>query len=142
MAKAISFAQVETRDMMVIPAGKYPCKVAELDYNPESERSGQPALNWQFAVQGGDADGRKLFLNTSLQPQSLWNTLRILVALGYSEAEVKAKDWDFEDPVVIEDIKGRDCELTVRHRTFEGVKQPRITRISALSGADGTEAPF
>lgn len=143
MAKVISFADVERRDMEVIPAGKYPCKVTSLEYNPESARSGEPTLNWVWTVQGGDADGRKLFLNTSLQKQSLWNAMRILMALGYTEEEVKSKDWDFEDPAVIEDIIGRDAVLSVRHRVFEGTKQPRITRISAPTGeADAASAPF
>jgi hypothetical protein len=106
MCPAINFAGVESKTFEPLPRARYLSKVSGLEYVPESKRSGEPTLSWEFTVNGGEFNGRKGFLNTSLQPQSLWNTMRILMALGYTEEEVKSREWDFEDPEVIDEISG------------------------------------
>lgn len=125
--------------------GRYPTKVTALEYVEASQRSGEPALAWQFTVQGGEYADRIGFLNTSLQPQARWSTMRILIALGFSEEEIKSRDWDFEDPEVIDSILGRDCIMAIGHQMYEGEKRQRVRRILSAEGVEpGGEAepPF
>ncbi len=144
MGIPVSFEGVESRAFEPLPVARYPAKVTVLEYNPESARSGEPTLAWQFTVQGGEYDGRIGFLNTSLQAQSLWNTLRILLALGFAEEEVKSRVWDFEDPEVIDSILSRDCVIAIGHEMFEGEKRQRVRRVLSAAGdvVKGEEVPF
>ena len=148
MCPAISFQGVEAKTFEPLPKGRYLVKVSAVDYTAESKRSGEPALSWEFTLNGGEFNGRKGFLNTSLQTQSLWNTLRILTSIGYTEDEVKSREWDFEDPEVIEDLIGRDCVIVVRHEKFEGEDRQRISRVlsadklDGVANAEGKDTPF
>ncbi len=143
MGIPISFDGVETRQFEPLPVGRYPAKVASLEYVPESARSGEPALAWQFAVQGGEYDGRIGFLSTSLQKQSLWSTLRILLALGFTEEEVKSREWDFENPEVVDSILLRDCIISIGHEKYEGETRQRVRRVLSAGGVEpGEEVPF
>lgn len=145
MGIPVSFEGVETRAFEPLPVGRYPTKVTVLEYVPESARSGEPTLAWQFTVQGGEYDGRIGFLNTSLQSQSLWNTMRILIALGFTEEEVKSKEWDFEDPEVIDSILNRDCIISIGHQMYEGEKRQRVRRVLSAAGVEPggeAEVPF
>ncbi len=137
MCPAISFQGVESKSFEPLPKGRYLSKVSALEYNAESKRSGEPALSWEFTVTGGEHNNRKGFLNTSLQPQSLWNTMRILMALGYTEDEVKSREWDFEDPEVIDEIIGRDCVIVIRHEKYEGEDRQRVSRVLSSDKLDG-----
>jgi len=140
MGIPVSFGEVEAREFEPLPVGRYPAKITALEYNPESARSGEPALAWQFTVQGGEYDGRIGFLNTSLQQQSLWSTLRILMAIGFSEEEIKSHVWDFEDPEVVDSILNNDCIIAIGHEMYEGQKRQRVRRVLSASGAEaGTE---
>ncbi|MBT9137064.1 MAG: hypothetical protein DDT34_02150 [Firmicutes bacterium] len=143
MGIPVSFEGVETRSFEPLPVARYSCKVTALDYVAESARSGEPSLAWQFTVQGGEYDGRIAFLNTSLQPQSLWSTMRILIALGLAEEEVRSREWDFEDPEVIDLLLGNDCDVVIGHQMYEGEKRQRVRRVLSPSGAEpGTDVPF
>lgn len=137
MCPAISFQGVESKSFEPLPKGRYLSKVSALEYNAESKRSGEPTLAWEFTVTGGEFNNRKGFLNTSLQKQSLWNTMRILMALGYTEDEVKSRDWDFEDPEVIDEIVGRDCVIVIRHEKYEGEDRQRVSRVLSADKLDG-----
>lgn len=144
MGIPVSFDGVEARAFEPLPVARYPAKVTVLEYNPESARSGEPSLAWQFTVQGGEYDGRIGFLNTSLQRQSLWNTLRILLALGFTEEDIKAREWDFENPEVIDSIIGRECIIAIGHEMYEGEKRQRVRRVLSAAGVapGGDEVPF
>ena len=143
----INFGDVETREFEPLPVGKHLSKMTAADFVAESSRSGEPAVAWQFTVDGGEYDSRKGFLNTSLQPQSLWSTQRILLALGMTKEEVDALDWDTEAPDKIQEdldgLLGVACYMTIGHEMFEGVKRQRVRRILSAEGVEGSgEAPF
>jgi hypothetical protein len=137
MCPAITFDGVESKSFDPLPKGRYLSQVSALEYIAESKRSGEPTLAWEFTVMGGEFDKRKGFLNTSLQQQSLWNTMRILTALGYSEDEVKSREWDFEDPEIVEELIGRDCVIVVRHEKYEGEDKQRISRVISADNLSG-----
>jgi len=150
MGIPVSFADVESREFEPLPVGRYPSICTVLEYVAESARSGEPALAWQFTVQGGEYDGRIGFLNTSLQvgdeeagkKDARWATLRVLKALGFSEEDIKAREWDFEDPEVLDEIIGREGVIVIGHEMYEGEKRQRVRRVLPASGEVTEKAPF
>lgn len=149
MGYPVSFEDVESREFEPLPIGRYPSKVTACEYVAESARSGEPTLAWQFTVQGGEYEGRIGFLNTSLQvgnpetgkKDARWATMRVLKALGFTEDELKAREWDFEDPEVMEMILGRDCVISIGHEVYEGEKKQRVRRVFPASVVSEA-APF
>ena len=139
----IDFGGVETREFEPLPTGKHLSKLSSAEYVAESGRSGMPAVAWQFTVTGSEFDGRKAFLNTSLQEQSLWSTQRILVAMGMPKEEVDALDWDTDNPEGIQsdldELLEGSCVINIGHEMFEGTKRQRVRKVLS---AEGIEAPF
>jgi len=133
----IAFAGVESRTFEPLPIARYDAKVTGAQFVPQSQRSEEPMIAWEYTVDGGEYDGRKAFHNTSLQPQSLWSTQRTLMALGLSKEEVDALEWDTEDPEKIQsDLDGyvdeaRECVIAIGHRRFEGEKRQQVRRVLA-----------
>jgi len=81
-------------------------------------------LAWTFEVVAGPYKGRKAFLNTSLQKQSLWTLKRVLRALGYGSEELAGKvDFDPESAI------GRECTIVVSHERYEDVVRQRIRQV-------------
>lgn len=114
--------------------GKRPL-VAEGEYNVEvvavEEREGQnaPYLAWELKVVGGKFDGAKLYHNTSLAPQALWNLRGLLEAIG---VDVPDDDTDMDT----DDFLGKTCGVVIEHETYEGKKQARITDIHPAAEGD------
>jgi len=142
----VNFADVEVREFEPLPVGRHLARVTALDYVAESARSGEPSIAGQYTVEGGEYDGRKAFLNTSLQPQSLWSTQRLLIALGMTKEEVDALDWDTDEPEKIQadldGLLGRPCVIVIGHEMFEGTKRQRVRRVLSAEGIEPVEAPF
>jgi len=146
----INFADAEVREFEPLPTGRHVSKLTAATYVPESKRSGEPAVAWEFTVDGGEFDGRKGFLNTSLQAQSLWSTQRVLMALGMSKEEVNGLDWDTDDPGKIQEdlevLLGSPCIIVIGHEMFEGTKRQRVRRVLSAGGVEveaaGEKAPF
>jgi len=142
----INFGDVEVRNFDPLPVGRHLSKLSSAEYIPESSRSGEPAIAWQFTVTEGEYEGRKAFLNTSLQPQSLWSTQRVLMALGMSKEEMDELDWDTEHPETIqEDISNlleQPCVVVIGHEMYEGTKRQRVRRVLSAEGVESTDTPF
>jgi len=142
------FDDVEVRDFEPLPVGRYPAKTTVVEYVAESARSGEPALAWQLTVQGGEYEGRIGFLNTSLQvgdeetgkKDARWATQRVLLALGFTKEELDAKEWDWEDPEVMDSLLDRDCIIVIGHEMYEGEKRQRVRRVLPAEG--DSEPPF
>jgi len=137
----LNFSEVEVRDFEPLPRARYMSKMTQAEYVPESKRSGEPAIAWEFTVNGGEFNNRKGFLNTSLQEQSLWSTQRILMALGMDKEAVDNLDWDTDDPDTIQstlnDLVGADCVIVIRHEKFEGENRQRVSRVLAADQTQG-----
>jgi len=142
----IDFGGVEVREFEPLPAGRHLSKLSSVEFVAESSRSGEPAVAWQFTVDGGEYDGRKAFLNTSLQSQSLWSTQRVLMALGMDKEEIDGLDWDTDDPAGIQsdldELLERSCVIVIGHEMFEGVKRQRVRRVLSAEGVEKEEVPF
>lgn len=149
MGIPVSFEGVESREFEPLPVGRYSAISSVCEYVAQSARSGEPTLAWQFLVQGGEYDGRIGFLNTSLQvgdeatgkKDARWATMRVLTALGFTGEEIKAREWDFEDPEVIDMVLNKECIIVVSHEMFEGEKRQRVRRVLPVKGV-AEAAPF
>lgn len=137
MGILIDFAGIEAREFEPLPVGRYPAKVSNCQYVEKSARSGEPSVAWEFTLEGGEYDGRKGFLNTSLQPQARWSTKRTLLALGVPEEELEAK-FDFNP----DDMIDRDCVIVVGHEMYEGEKRQRVRRVLSADALSTAETPF
>lgn len=120
------FTGVEAKEFDPLPKGKYPVVVTAAPIN-EGQESGEAYIAWEFTVQGGDYDGRKAWLNTSLQPQALWSTKRVLLALGVPEEEVEGEIDDMEE--FLEGVIGSEGVIVVAHRKYQGETQQDVKRV-------------
>src|SRR5690606_24905164 len=87
------------------------------DVTPEvSTRSEKPYLAWKFRTVDGS---HRLYHNTSLQPQALFNLKQVLVALGVEVPQSVMK-------LNLDKLVGRECYVEVEHELYEGRKKARI----------------
>jgi hypothetical protein len=128
----INFSGVETRSK--IPDGQYHARVAE---GSTEEGNQAPYIKWTFEiVEDGKFKGRKLWTNTSLAPQALWNLRNMLECLGVEVSE--EDDLDVEKDIIKPSI---DCELMVRveNEVYDGKDRPKITDYTAIDEAAEVE---
>lgn len=92
MGLKIDFSGVENQDYQVIPEGVYNCTVYDVAIKT-SKNSGKDYISWVFSiVDECDYRGRKVFNNTSLQPQALWKLKEVLDAIGVKADSVVELD--------------------------------------------------
>lgn len=92
-----------------IPAGTYECTL--FSCKQKTSQNGNPMLEWAFTVEAGDYEGRRVFTNTPLLPQTMWrlkNMLRGFEDVGDLDGEI-----DFEP----EDLIGQAVLCKVSQRT-------------------------
>lgn len=114
----------------LVAEGEYTVEVVNVE---EKEGQNAPYLSWEFKIVGGKFDGAKLYNNTSLAPQALWNLRGTLEALGL---EVPDDDTDME----LEDLIGKTCGVEVGHEMYDGKKMARITDIHPAAEEDDDNA--
>lgn len=108
-------SKVEGR--ILVAEGEYSVEVAEIS---EEEGDKAPYFKWTFEITGDKKfDGAKLYYNTSLAENSLWNLKGLLEALG-----VDIPDEAFElDP---DEVAGKTMGVVIEHETYQGRKQAKI----------------
>lgn len=99
-----------------VPEGTYVAKVIEV-----SQEEGQAAdyLRWVFEIIEGNQKGKKLYYNTSMAEQALWNLRSLLEALGQ---EIPDDELDI-DP---SDMLDLEIILTVEHEKYEGRPRAKV----------------
>ena len=111
----------------VIPEGEYIVTVDEVSV--EESQQGNQYLKWVFKVLDGKQKGSKIYHNTSLLPQSLFNLKNLLIALG-----VPVPDKAFQ--LNLDECEGCNCGVTITHETYDGKKRTRITDVFPLDASD------
>lgn len=111
----------------VIPEGEYAVTVDEVSV--EESQQGNQYLKWIFKVLDGKQKGSKIYHNTSLLPQSLFNLKNLLIALG-----VPVPDKAFQ--LNLDDCEGCNCGVTIAHETYDGKKRSRVTDVFPLDSAE------
>lgn len=133
MAKSNRVVSVDMNGVnsrQLVAEGDHEAMVDEITI--ESSDNGE-YLKWVFKVVGGENDGAKLYHNTSLQKQALWNLKNVLTALGVPVPNSVMK-------LNLADVEGRRCGVTVTHATWQGKKQAKITDLfPSEAGGDAEE---
>lgn len=124
----VNFEGVETRTL--VPEGQHHVKVKEI-----TVEDGEKAqyLAWVFEVMSDDkTNGTKLYTNTSLAPQALWNLRSLLETLG---VETPDSEFNLDLPAYID----LEFTATVEHETYEGKTRARVTDYTPLDGTAESE---
>lgn len=117
----VNFTDVETRSK--IEDGVYHCKVVETEV---AQGSAGQYIKWTFEiVEDGPVKGRKLWTNTSLAPQALWNLRNLLDCLGVETADSEM-DIDLDACVDLEVM------LRVEEEIYEGKSKAKVTDYTAI----------
>lgn len=111
----------------VIPEGEYAVTVDEVSV--EESQQGNQYLKWVFKVLDGKQKGSKIYHNTSLLPQALFNLKNLLIALG-----VPVPDKAFQ--LNLDECEGCNCGVTITHETYDGKKRSRVTDVFPLDSAE------
>lgn len=112
----VNFEGVETR--ILLPEGIYNAEVHEVEME---DNGGKPYLKWTFKTIDDDPklNGKSLYNNTSLQPQSLWVLGSLLDTLGVDRP-------DGEMDIDLEELKGLTLGLVVEHEDWEGKTRSKV----------------
>ena len=116
---------------VVLPEGDYTVEVNEVEM-VESGASGKQYLKWEMAVTEGPHKGAKLWHNTSLQQQALFNLKGVLISCGVNVPEGKL-DLDLDD------LEGRIMGVTVKHEEYEGKTKARIVETFPIDDTESAE---
>lgn len=111
----------------VIPEGEYAVTVDEVSV--EESQQGNQYLKWVFKVLDGKQKGSKIYHNTSLLPQALFNLKNLLIALG-----VPVPDKAFQ--LNLDECEGCNCGVTITYETYDGKKRSRVTDVFPLDSAE------
>lgn len=141
MGFKVNFSETETNNFEAIPRGTYPVKITDgevKESGPNAKNPGSEYIKFEFTVQEGPYEGRKLWANASLLPHALFTLKGILAASGkYTDEELEATELDFE----IEDLIGAAMLVTVAVRDYNGEEQNDIKRYKKIDGANSQAAP-
>ena len=113
----VDFTGVETGGFDV-PDGAYALAVAVVTQK-KGQDTGQPYLSWEFKVDDGKYKGRKIWDNTSLQPQALWKLRSLLECMGMA-----IEDGEFE--LDLSDFAGQIVGAEIANEKYQGKNKPRV----------------
>jgi len=118
-----------------IPAGSYPCKVTDIELTKTSAQAKNPdvpMIKFELTVQGGDYDGRKVFTNAVLLPQTMFNLKGIMEASErFTEEELNASQLNVQD--IMEKLEGADVGAKVIIKPYQGEDVNNVKRVIPLS---------
>ena len=121
----VNFSGVEGR--VLLPEGTYRVKIEGVEQKPGNE---YPTLSWKLKTvvpSKPKLDGKTLYYNTSLAPQSLWNLRNLLETVG---AEVP----DGPHDIIFEELIDEEMMVRVDHEEYEGKDYARVKDFSPVSG--------
>lgn len=123
MSIRINFSETEGGMGIIdpLPTGKYHVKVTDgeiRESGPAAKNPGSEYINWEFTVQDGPYENRKVWTNTTLLPHALFALKGLLGACGFDVTG----NIDFD----IDDVIGTDVIV-------------RVTKKAARTLDDGRE---
>lgn len=113
---------------VLIPEGDYIVEVTSVEA-VESESSGKTYLKWEMEIAEGKLKGSKVWHNTSLQPQALFNLKGVLISLGVEVPEGKMN-------LDLDELEGLQMGITIEHEEYEGKPKARIIETFPSDGAE------
>jgi hypothetical protein len=128
-----------------LPAGRYHVAVTDWD-NAEVQNEGKlpagtPGINWEFTVQEGEYEGRKLWTNHWIHPKTLGFLKAMLKNLSkdgeplYSEEDLESDNFELD----ADEVVGAEAIAVVTVRAYQGEDRNNIKRFTQLT--EGTDTP-
>ncbi len=99
-----------------LPSGRYKVKLTHAE--KRTTQDGSEYIAWQATVEGGEYEGRKIFWNTSLKENALWNLKGLLEA---AKVEFDPEGFNTEDAL------GKLVELQIDVEEYEGRQVNRVS---------------
>jgi len=127
----IDLSNIEEMRFEAIPKGIYDAVVDSCEYKI-SKNSGKPMFEFQFEINGGDYNGRKLYFYASFSAAALAGTK---TALNRIDPTIFAGP--FNPQKIADDgiLLGKAVRLKIKHEDYNGEPQARIQSI--LAPAEG-----
>lgn len=123
-----------------IPGGQYHLAVTGVEVKesgPNSKNPGSLYIAWEFTIQAGEYEGRRLWTNTSLLPQALFG-LKGLIAAAKIDGLDPNGQLDLEE--VVDRMQGAEVVGVVvkqkkpaAYAQFEGEEQNNIKSFKPMS---------
>jgi hypothetical protein len=127
-ALKVDFTGVEAGGGFNIPDGQYVLAVTGVTQKKGAE-SGNPYLSWEFKVDSGKYKNRKIWDNTSLQPQALWKLRGLLECMG-----LDVEDGEFE--IDLGDLEGELVGAEIVNEKYEGKDKPKVANYMPAEDVD------
>jgi hypothetical protein len=129
----VDFSEVVSQEP--VRPGKYDVVIDQIMVK-QSETSDYPTLHWSLTLVGGEFEGRRLTMYTSLSPKALWKLQQTFTSYGLEGSKV-ALDYDNETGVLIEpDLSGQPGIATIYNEPYQG---RTTSKVSDLVGPGGVE---
>ena len=135
-------------DFEPLPSSRYLVKITDgeiRESGPNAKHPGAQYVNWEFTVQAGDYEGRRLWTNTMLthegcecgDEESFNKAIRSLVQLMNAIGlDTSSDEYDFD----MDDFIGKDLVVVVTQREYEGEMRNDIRRFRPAGDLAGSEA--
>jgi hypothetical protein len=128
----VDFTGVTSRTL--VPEGDYVAKPIAAE-KTKAQSSGKPTIAWEFEICKGKMSGQKLFYNTSLQPQALFNLRGLLDAMG---VDVPDGSMTLDLAAILDEAP--EVGVSVFHDTYDGSKRSKMDDVfPADSVEDGDD---
>lgn len=122
----VDFSQVPDQgELPCLPRGVYDVEVDDLTFGM-SQSSGNPMWTWKFAVDGGEHNGRKLFLHTPFAASIISRTKKII---GIFAPELLEKPFNPKEVAESGEMLGRKARARVDIRKWEGKNRNNVRDI-------------
>jgi len=110
----INFADTEINDFEPLPSGWYNVAVTdgEVRESKSEKNPGSEYIHWEYTVQDGSYENRKVWDNTTLLPHALFSLKGLLAATGFAVDG----DLDFDIP----DVIGKTLQIRITQREADG----------------------
>ena len=130
----VDFTGTSVGEFEPLPEGIYDATVFNAEV--KTSQKGTKYVAWEFKVTQKGSEGRRAWLNNSLQDQAKWTVMRTLVALGEPIENMKDKQFRLN----FKQYFGRPCRLVVSQEEYQGEPRQRVLRVLPPGGDDeGTE---
>lgn len=129
----------EVRGFEPIPPGTYEVEIENVTLK-DSKSSDSQLLSWELRVaDGGEFDGRKVFMNTSLAPKALWKLKGVMESLGHEMTSDFAFDFDDETgQITSPDLLEMRCIAKVSQREYQGKMTNQVDDLVPGDSSNGS----
>ena len=131
----IDFSNVSSGFDPIAP-GTYAAKVTgiEMKQGPKG-----PYIKWEMTLSDPELSTRKVWYNTSLSPQSLWNLKQMLLEAFSFSAEELSTSFDTD---TLLDLVGTDVAVVLVDDEYQGNPTTRVAAVKHESQAGDSSTPL